>query len=385
MMTPATTGGKRGGNLELERQITELGTTRKERRIRVSVGTTDPKVHRRVNAIVDKLVEAQRFDVLRALRDGEISVSDLIAADRDGKAATSAGAVRLRQYLWDRVVTHGEGERAEAGAISRALNRVKGDRTRGRYLDSFKALQRKAEAYLPVDARVIDLVNVPWDELYESWGATNADWMHLRRALSRFGTLHTADKWSKFARRIRQVVPAKKVKKRRPNLSAEQFKEIVAKAPAHAAAAYWVIALTGVRVGEYLASTKANLNAKAQTYTVPGADKNEVGDFPLRVAPRLWIFLERGIPSRLRYKWLRIHWQRACKAAGVSGITIHDLRHCHGQWAINADVHESKVQGSLRHENPAQTRDYVMQAGTLDVSEALADLLLDPAPKRRKA
>lgn len=381
MMTPARTGGKRGGNLELERQVTELGSTRAERRIRVSTGSTDPKVHRRANTIVDKLVEAQRFDVLKALRDGELTVADLIAADRDGKAAASAATIRLRQPLWDRIVS----EKVEAGAISRALARVKGARTRGRYLDSFKALQRKADAYLPVDARVVDLIAVPWEELYDQWGATNADWMHLRRALSRFATLHTNDKWSKFARKLRQVIPTKKVKKRRPNLAIEQFKEIVGRAPLHAGSAYWVLAITGVRVGEYLASSKGNLNARAHTYTVPSADKNEVGDFPLRVSPRFWTHIEQGIPSRLRYKWLRIHWKRACKAAGVSGVTLHDLRHCHGQWAINAKVEESKVQGSLRHENPAQTRDYVMQAGTLDVSEALADVLLESAPKRRKA
>lgn len=381
------TGGKRGGNLELEREIGALGETRKEKRIRVSIGSTDIKHHRRANAIVDKLIEAHRFDVLRALRDGEITVPELIESDRDGKPARSLASIRLRAYLWDRIVAGVDGDTTEPGAISRAIGKVKGARTRGRYLQSFKALQTKAEAFLPVDAKVIDLVRVPWEDLYDAWGASNADWMHLRRALSRFATLYTGDKWSKFARKLRQVVPAKKVKKRRPNLPISRFKTIIESAPPHAAAAYWVLAITGVRVGEYLASTKANLDRETRTYTVPGAAKNEVGDFPLRVDERWWIYLERGIPSRLRYKWLNIHWTRACKAAGVEGVTMHDLRHCHGQWAIDAKVAESKVQGSLRHENPAQTRDYVMQAGVLDVSTALADAILGTAvtpPKKGK-
>lgn len=380
------TGGKHGGHLEVERQITQLGTTRKARRIRRSLQSSDVKLLRRAHTTIDKLIADQRWDVLRAYRDGELSTSDLLAADRAGKASRSLAGIRLQQYLWDRVVTS-EGDRIEPGAISKALARVPGLRTRKRYLQSFKALQEKAAVELPADARVIDLLSMGWADLYDRWGATNADWMHLRRALSRFATLQTGDKWSRFARKLRQVVPGKKVKKRRPSLSIEQFLSVVAKAPDHAAMAYWVLAITGVRVGEYLASTRAHLDKASLTYTVPGAAKNTIGDFPLRIDPRWWVFLERGIPSRLRYKWLRTYWVRARAAAGVGTVTLHDLRHCHGQWAINAKVEESKVQGSLRHESAAMTRDYTMQAGTLDVSTALADAILSQTkePRRRKA
>lgn len=382
------TGGTRGGNLEVERQITQLGKTRKQRRIRRSLESSDVKLLRRAHTTIDKLVADQRWDVLRAYRDGDLSTSDLLAADRKGKASRSLAGIRLQQFLWDRIVATASGDVVTPGAISKAMIRVKGKSTRNRYLQSFRSLQEKAGIELSPDACVIDLLTaVDWDDLYDRWGTSNADWMHLRRSLSRFATLHTGDKWSRFARKLRAIVPTKKVKKRRPNLTIEQFKAVVASAPAHAAAAYWVLAATGVRVGEYLASTRASLNKPALTYLVPGAAKNSVGDFPLRVDARWWPYLERGIPSRLRYKWLRIYWVRAREAAGVGTVTLHDLRHCHGQWAINAKVDESKVQGSLRHESPAQTRDYTMQAGTIDVSAALADGLLGQAtePRRRKA
>ena len=428
-MTPHTTGGNGVGNLQIDRQITSLGVTRDERRIRVSLGSRDPKKLTRVNTIIDKLVEREAFDVLRALRDGAISPLALIEADRNDKTALTVSRVKLRAYLWDRDV---DGI-VEVGAISRTLVKVPGARNRQRYLDSFVALQRKAEKVLGPDAQVADLLTVSWDELYKSWGATNADWMHLRRALSRFASLYMGDKYDVFARQLRQIIPAKKAKKRRPKLTAEQFIAITEAVPAHAAAAYWVLVITGVRIGEYLRSRKEHLHAPTHTYDVPGT-KTDASDDTVGVDPRWWIYLERGIPARLEYKWLHTYWTRACVSLGLGslvdtgktrrvrkklergqqyshrsgdgairevraaayetvpvlryvGPTLHDLRHCHGQWAVNEGVAESKVQGSLRHENPSQTRDYVMQAGTRDVSSALADRLLgtaEPAPTKQR-
>lgn len=416
-----TTGGRRGGNLELDRQVTELGATRQERRIRVSIGSDDPKKLARANEIVDKLIETEEFDLLRAMRDGKVSVPAVIAADRHGRAHLTLGRVKQRAPIWDRIIAVREGvERTEPGAFSAFLARVPGARTRRRYQGSLSALQRKAGTMLNADATVADLLTVDWGALYDAWEAGNADWMHLRRALSRFATLHFGDKWDPTARQLRTLIPSKRVKKRRPTLSIEQFLRITETVPLHAAAALWVLVITGVRVGEYLASTKAHLDASSRTYDVPGT-KTEGSAAPVRVDARWWIYLERGIPARIGYKWLSIYWARGCVATGVArrvgtgvfvtvqaprpsrrpradekavmvrvektryvGPTLHDLRHCHGQWAINAGVAESKVQGSLRHESADQTRDYVMQSGTLDVSSALADAMLVAAPEPKK-
>lgn len=417
-MTPHSTGGRRGGNLEIDRQITQLGATRVERRIRVSLGTKDTKKLDRLNTIIDKAIENEDFELLRALRDGKIHPLELIEADRKEKTRATLGKVKLNAYLWDRDV---DGT-VHVGAISKALTKVPGQVTRDRYVDTFKALQRKAEDELGPDAMVADLLDVDWNALYKKWGASDTDWAHLKQALSRFATLHTNDKWDPFARQLRQVIPYKAPKKRKPKLSIEQFIEITNVMPPHAAASVWVLAITGVRVGEYLRSTAEHLDASSHSYDVPGT-KNAPSAATVRVDERWWIYLERGIPSRLRYGWLRKYWTRACVLAGVGrrvgtgkfvtklapsrpgpkakdapprqkvrvertryvGPTLHDLRHCHGQWAIDAGVAESKVQGSLRHANPNQTRDYVMVAGTLDVSSALADRLLEPVkPKRGK-
>lgn len=425
------TGGKRGGNIEFEMQVTQLGKTRKERRIRRTIDTGNRADLERVRVAVRQAIKDERWSVLKAYRDGELSTADLLAGFRKGRASRTLTGIRMQRFLWDRVVATTSGDKIVPGAISRAMGRIRGKANRNRYLTSFKALQQRATKLGP-DATVADLLTFDWAELAEQWGTSNTDWMHLQKALSRFATLHTGDKYGRFARKLRQLIPRKKVKKRRPTLTIEQFKAAVAQTPPHATAAYWVLAATGVRIGEYLASTAAHLDAASHTYLVPGAAKNEIGDFPLRIDPRWWSTLERGIPARLGHKWLHVYWMRACIATGLGrqidtgksrrvrrklergqnytrrghmeegrpdhqvaydtvpvmryrGPTLHDLRHCHGQWAINAKVDESKVQGSLRHENPNQTRDYTMQAGTLDVSAALADAILDQPKKRKKA
>jgi integrase len=376
-----TTGGKRGGNLELDRIIPGLGPTKASRRIRRSLHSKDPNKLRRVNAIIDKLIEDDRWETLRALRDGDITVGDLIEADRKGQASKALEKVKLAVALWDRV---GEDGQPEAGAVSRALAKVPGDATRKRYVTSFLALQQKGAAWLPATATVGDLADVPWDELAARWGATGTDWMHLRTALSRFLSLHLADKWDPFARKLRHAIPRKKSKKRRPNISIARFRTVVSHAPVHAAAAYWVLAITGLRLGEYLALTRDHLDAHTRTIDVPGT-KTDGSEAPLEVDARWWPYIDAGVPPRLKRAWLGIHWRRACVAAGLGrlddaghyhGPTIHDLRHCHGQWAIDAGVAESKVQASLRHENPDQTRDYTLRTSTRDVSTALADAIL---------
>lgn len=379
-MTPARTGGRRGGHFEIERTIKGV-------KLRLSSGTSDIKRFHRIVAILEKLGENDQIDTLRAVAAKHVSIAELVDADRRDRTGLTLQRVKLRAFLWDREVAGA----VEVGAVSRALARVPGAKTRKRYLVSFLALMRKGARWLPVDARVEDLAALPWQDLAGLWGGSGADWMHLRRAVSRFLTLHMGDKWDEFARKTRQQLPYKKVKKRRPTLAPAQFLAIVSRAPAHAAAAFWCLAITGVRVNEYLSSTPALLDDATRTYTPPAALKNDVGEFPLRVDARLWPYVKAAIPSRLGYAWLNRHWHRACAAAGVvggrAGVTLHDLRHCHGQWAINAGIAESKVQGSLRHENPAQTRDYTMQAGTVDVSSALADVLLPvrKAPRRRRA
>jgi len=96
------------------------------------------------------------------------------------------------------------------------------------------------------------------------------------------------------------------------------------------------------------------------------------------VYPALWPFVERAVPSPIGYKALRRHWLAACKKVGLS-VRIHDLRHCYGQWAVNAGVPESKVQTALRHKTAAMTRRYTKTQEKGDASNAVGRALLGDA------
>lgn len=437
-MTPSRTGGRRGGNFEIDRIIRAMGQTPKERRLRLSSGTSNVRRYNRLNGIIDKLVENAQFDILRGLRDGDILPAQLLEADRKDATASTLTDLQLARRLWDRETEDGQ---VELGAFSTALAKAKAGRTKDRYVDAVQALQRKGARWLGEDATVADLARAPWEEIAAAWGASAADWMHVRRALSRVMTLYLGDKYDPFARKLRQLIPTKKVAKRKTACSPEQFAEIRRHLPPHVDAAVMVMLITGMRDGsEYLRCREADKDRARHELHVPGT-KTDESERILQIDPRLWGWIEAGIPARIRYKWLRIYWTRACLAAGQArlvehekgtrewhrvldpalrprrrakgespaahaaherrkreelarrpklryvGLHLHDLRRFHGQWALDAGVDESKVQASYGHTNPGQTRDYVLRAATLDVSRAIADVLVGPAeddPRRRR-
>lgn len=85
------------------------------------------------------------------------------------------------------------------------------------------------------------------------------------------------------------------------------------------------------------------------------------------------------MPSPLRYKWLRIYWKRACEAAEISNVTLHDLRHCYAQWSVNAGIPDAKVQVALRHASAEMTRRYSKQKATREVGNPVGDMLTKAA------
>lgn len=400
-MTPGRTSGKRGGNYEIDRVIAALGPTARERRLRLSSGTDKVKRFNRINAIIDKLIENDQYEILRGVRDGAILPGQLLEADRKDATRMTLADLQLARSLWD----HRQADGAIVlGACSVALAKMKAGPTKARYANSLKALQVKLGDVFGADATVRALLvdrdgsDRDWNALHARWGTSNTDWMHLRKAISRMLSLYLGDKYHPAVRKLRTVMEPKKVRARRPSLTLAQFRAIRAKLPPHADAAVMCMVLTGMRdISEYLACTDAHKNRATRELTVPGT-KTEGSDRILQIDPRNWGWIEAGIPARLGYKWLRIYWTRACLAMEnpriatlvpdarrpgklkYSGLHLHDLRHFHGQWAIDRGIDQVKVQASYGHENPGQTREYLMRTATLEVSSALADALVDEPP-----
>lgn len=59
----------------------------------------------------------------------------------------------------------------------------------------------------------------------------------------------------------------------------------------------------------------------------------------------------------VRYRVFRSTWVRACAAAGLDGLRIHDLRHTHAAWLISAGVPLTAIQRRLGHASIAVTSD----------------------------
>jgi len=72
-----------------------------------------------------------------------------------------------------------------------------------------------------------------------------------------------------------------------------------------------------------------------------------------------WHYVDHAVPCPLGYGRLHMYWKEACRAEGSEDLHIHDLRHLHGQWAMDAGAPQRAAQGSLRHASPTQTARYV--------------------------
>jgi integrase len=87
---------------------------------------------------------------------------------------------------------------------------------------------------------------------------------------------------------------------------------------------------------------------------------------------------------------LRDAWQRICKAAGITGMRPHDLRHTTGSWLARLGASEAIRQKALGHQTPAMSARYSHLeldpvADALErVSDALTAAATMPAAKVRR-
>src|SRR5664279_5568734 len=240
-MSPHRMRGSRG-NFRIDRIFGNVG------RINVSSGTSNSKEFRRRDEILTKLFESAQLEVLRAFQLGALSMEQLVDADRAGRlrSAELLSDLALRENLW--------------AAIERTLPAMgKSAETRRRYHTSLKKLRQRSK--FGREAQVGDLLRVEWKILAGSWEESSADWNHLRRAVSTFLSTLLDDVHHPFRRAVMKHIPtADEGTGREPDITVDRFLEIVARVPSHARPCYWVLALTGMRTGEYLRCTKAELD-----------------------------------------------------------------------------------------------------------------------------
>jgi integrase len=315
-------------------------------RIRCSSGTARLAEFRKRDGILTKLYDDAQLETLRALARGQISIEQLVEADRIGRlrGADLLADMALHKSLWQSV-----------DELVPTLGR--GPETRRRYATSLQKMRSLASTWLSDEARVSDLSRVPWNRLEALWGGSAADWNHLRRAVSTLLTAILGDVHHAFRRGVVKTIPVRTERARVPELSPEDFHRILAATPEHARPCYMVLAATGMRLGEYLRCTRAHLNPLTHSIQVPGT-KTAASAATVFVHRELWPWVEQGVPSPLQRRWMWLYWKRACRAVGLPDLRLHDLRHFYAQQADEGGASTVSVMAALRHTNPAMTRNY---------------------------
>lgn len=260
-------------------------------------------------------------------------------------------------------------------SVFRAIERVTPEEAAG--------LPRIARLLGP-EATVADLVRLTekeWALLQKIWGGSNADWNHVRRALSAVLThlFHRDNRHLVRQHVINNITLLHEVE-HVPEITPATLWKIIEKMSPHGRDFVMCLVTTGLRVGEYEALEPKHLQHETFIVNVPGT-KTDGSEDSISVAPDVWHYVANGVPSAFRYGTMRRMFRAACDAAGVRGLTLHDLRHCHAQWALQNGALEHEVQAQLRHKSIAMTRRYTQTLKKQNAAKAAADAMMRARPE----
>jgi hypothetical protein len=347
---------------------------------KASGATTTRDYEARVGCL-RRLYKQGEHQLLRDLKDGKFTVTELYAADLEKRLATLKGdRARLAQPLWatvDAWIPKPRPTKRRAKPVS-----IK------RYKVAFTQLKTKAADMLPDTATVADIApsdpdapirgQVDWAELDERWGGSGADWNHVRRAVSKFLSDTLGDIHHPFRRQVVEAIPIRPEPPRLVDLPVDLFWKIVRQAPEYVQPAFVFLAATSMDTGEYLATTETDLLPLSRPPAIRArGTKTDARDAVLRVHPDLWTWIQRAVPAPVQYKWLRTHWKRALAAAGAdTSLRLKDLRHVGAQWAVEEGVPLVKIQKQLRHTNSRTTEIYADQIARGEVGMAVGNHML---------
>jgi integrase len=352
-MSPQRTSA--GGSFRLAWQRREIG------RIAVSSGARTLAGWRAAMALCDRLYERNELDLLRAIQAGQVTVKEVLAAEK-AKAFGRGDALHiltLRRPLMPAV-------RAWLAAAPPTKRW-----TYGRYETSWNKLEKVAG--LAPSATVADLKAVDWPSLRGKFDSAS-DWNHMRRAVSRFLTATLGDTYHPVRREIVRAIDVEPEAPRMVELSAAEFWKLVQAAAEPARAAIVTLAVTGMRLGEYERLTRDQLKPATFAVQVPGT-KTARSLGTVHVGESLWPWVEAGVPMPLRRIWFRKLFKRAAEAIGRKELRLHDLRHLTTAFALEGGAPVNAVRDLMRHERAEQTMDYGRAGNSRLAAQAIEKVL----------
>ena len=221
-----------------------------------------------------------------------------------------------------------------------------------------------------------------------------ADIDALHRKITKAGHLHRANRTiavvsKMFALAIRWAMrpdnPCKHVErnqetKRKRYLSADELVRLTMALAAHpdkqTANTVRLLLLTGARRGEVLAAKWADIDLGTGTWTKPGATTKQKTDHavPLSAPARqllseireeqaskrrpLGEYVFPSIGGSGHVVEIKRLWRNVCKAAAISGLRIHDLRHSFASQLASGGASLPLIGALLGHATPATTHRY---------------------------
>jgi integrase len=176
-------------------------------------------------------------------------------------------------------------------------------------------------------------------------------------------------------------------KSRQGFLPAESFQKLFDAMPAHLRSLLLLLYTTGVRVGEAgkIEWTAINLNAATITLLEGETKNDEARVLPL--VPALVTMLEASTRREGKVfpsKWAMQHqWHKACKAAGITGLLIHDLRRSAVRNMMQTGAQQAEAMKISGHKDPSVFQRYniIDTTQTTNVMRNVARLVPVRLPK----
>lgn len=159
--------------------------------------------------------------------------------------------------------------------------------------------------------------------------------------------------------------------------------------PKEAAAIVRIALLSGLRIGEVLGLTRAQLDRDAGCIRLPfsktskGEDRRPltrqtlavVDHLPMKGPDALLFPKANGEPRSVPGMW--DHWRKIRDAAGADDLRIHDLRRTFGSVAADLGTNDATIGAILGHKSASVTGRYTrpLPAISLDAANATADAI----------
>ncbi|WP_396214389.1 tyrosine-type recombinase/integrase [Gemmatimonas sp.] len=231
--------------------------------------------------------------------------------------------------------------------------------------------------WLHADACLSDLLrlqDVHWAALYAVWGASDVDWMQMRRALMAALSSLTGSEYDPLRGRVIERIPSCKLPRRTLSITIAQYRQMLSAVSDVQRNILITITVAGLRIAEYEKLRADWLDHNTCTI-YPNGKKTEGSVNAVSVDPIYWPNVVQAVPAALKRSAIRKLLIKAAKAAGIKPIRVHDLRHCLGHFAGEGGASREELQAILRHKSPQMTDIYTARPKIENAAKAMATSL----------